>query len=449
MSTSTAATPKNVESKRGAIWVWPTLAGAAAFGVATGLVRLEVSGSWAELAWPGDSGSASVLAQVVASSVITVTTLTFSLTVLALQLASQQFSPRLLREFTRDPVTRIVLAVLVGAFVLAVTVLRHLRTDTPVPHVAVLAVWTSGLASLVALLAFITHIVRILRVDTMMAAVHDEASAAITAFYPAYGDDRPRDPAQTCRPEGGAYTVTAARSGFCRKVDVVALVAGAQEQDLFLELLTRPGDHIVRTTPMAIAWASAGGPPEDKAGVRSLVNRCVELGHERTVEQDSGFGFRQLEDIAVKALSPGINDPVTAAHAVGHLSDLLVQVLGRRLGGTAHEDDQGTPRAVVPDRDIDYYLDLACGQVRRYAAREPTVLVALLRLLRDAAAASRDKDQREAILTHVRRIVDTADDELLPIDRRSVTDMADRVRQALAGQVLESYIDRSGETRSI
>ena len=102
-----------------------------------------------------------------------------------------------------------------------------------------------------------------------------------------------------------------------------------------------------------------------------LVCNKVELGYERTVEQDAAFGFRQLEDIAVKALSPGINDPVTAAHAIGYMADFLVQVLGCRLGPTVHEDSDGVDRAIVPDRDIAYYIDLCCGQVRRYGRQEP------------------------------------------------------------------------------
>ena len=119
------------------LWVWPTTSGAGAIAAALGLLRLPTPERWAQLAWPGDSDSASALVQTVAGSVITVTTLTFTLTVVALQLASQQFSPRLLREFTRDRATKIVLSVLVGSFVLSVTVLRGLRADTPVPALAV------------------------------------------------------------------------------------------------------------------------------------------------------------------------------------------------------------------------------------------------------------------------------------------------------------------------
>jgi uncharacterized membrane protein len=131
------------------------------------------------------------------------------------------------------------------------------------------------------------------------------------------------------------------------------------------------------------------------------------------------------------------------------MADLVVQLLGCRLGATVHEDKDGTARAVVPDRDIAYYLDLACGQIRRYGRREPTILVALLRLLRDAATASRDDEHRAAITTQAQHIVQAMDETLLDVERQSVTDMATRVRASLEGNVVAAYSDRSGETRSI
>jgi uncharacterized membrane protein len=437
------------QRRRTRLWVWPVVAGAAALVVAVVLLRVQLPGGWARLAWPGDSASASAMVQTVASSVITVTTVLFTLTVVALQLASQQFSPRLLREFTRDRVTRAVLSVLVATFVLAVTVLRGLRADTPVPALAVLAVLVAGLASLAAILAFITHIVRVLRVDTMMLAVHDETSRAIATFYPSYEDDAPVSPAQWRPPDGDGQVVAAARSGFVRFVDVAVLVDRAAEHDVVVEVVVRPGDHVVRGTPLAVARQRAGGPPHAPELVEQVVQAAVVVDYERTLEQDAAHGFRQLEDIAVKALSPGVNDPVTAAHAIGHMADLLTRLTQCRLGPTVHLDADGVGRAVVPDRDLRYYLDLACGQVRRFAQREPTVLVALLRMLRDVAVSSRDDWQRAELLEQGRLVVEAMDDTLLPEERRSVEDMEARLRDVVCGNVVPAYSDRSGEMRSI
>jgi uncharacterized membrane protein len=433
-----------------ALWVWPTVSGAAALVLGTVLVRLDVTGTWfAGIAWPGDGDAASTLVQIVAGSVISVTTLTFSLTVVALQLASQQFSPRLLREFSRDPFTKASLCVLVATFVLAITVLRQMRADTPPPHVAVLAVFIMGLTSLAAVLFFITHLIRILRVESMMLTVHGEAVTAIEMFYPDYGDPRPRPPGPTTTPEGRGGVVRATRSGFVRLIDVEALVARARDQDAVVDVLARPGDHVMRGTPIAEVWSREGGLPEDMDGVETLVQEAIAMGYERTMEQDAAYGFRELEDIAVKALSPGINDPVTAAHAIGHMGDLLSRLVGCRLGPTVHEDENGVGRAIVRDRDLPYYLALSCGQIRRYGSAEPTVLVALLRMLRDVGASARDDEQREQIAREARLVVDAAAPSLLPAERRSVEEMEEQVRTSLYGDIVMAYRDRAGETRSI
>ncbi len=438
------------ETSRTDLWIWPSSAGAVALlaGLALGQVRPDPGNGLSRLAWPGDVDSASAMLQTIAASAITTTTLTFTLTVVALQLASQQFSPRLLRNFMGDPVTKVVLSVLVATFLFAVTVLRGLRSDLPVPSPALLVASVLAVTALGAVLGFITHITRLLRVDTMMREVHDETERAIMTFYPEHGDPAPRSPSQLRVEEAAGARVAAARSGFVRLVDVEGLVDAARDPGAVVRVEVRPGDHVVRGTPLATVWRSTSGDG-DLEGFGDRVRACVVLAYERTIEQDAAFGFRQLTDVAVKALSPGINDPVTAAHCVGHMADLLVLLTGRRLGPTLHEDGRGVGRAVVPDRDFRYYLDLVCGQIRRYGDREPTVLVALLRMLRDVAVASRDGDQRAEVSRQVRLIVDELPASLSVVDADSVRDLARRVEAALAGEVAAAYGDRSGETRSL
>ena len=432
------------------LWLWPALA--ATIGLIAAVLLLRVrpdDGGALTWLWYGDPDSARSVLQVMATSVMTATTLTFSLTVVALQLASQQFSPRLLREFGRDPVTKRVLSVLATTFVFTSTALYGIRSDEAVPDIAVLAGFLLGVASLGAILAFITHIVKVVRVDTMMLMVHDETDAAIRAYYPPYDDDRGAV-RRGLLPEHEGTVVLATRSGFLRMTDVDGLVELAQDHDVFIRIDVRAGDHVVAGSPVATAWAAGGAPlAEADEALVDGTRRNLTLGYERTMHQDAGFGFRQLEDIAVKAMSPGINDPVTAAHAVGHMADLLVRLTSRRLGPTLHADGAGVGRVIVPDRDLRYYLDLACGQLRRFASGEPSVLVALLRMLRDVAASCRDDDQR----AEVRRAAALVRGELAEAvgasDAAFVREVHERVELALAGDRAGAYADRAGETRSI
>lgn len=434
-----------LEDLRATVWAGPAVAGVVSFVVAALLVRLRGdAGGVAELPWTGDRGAASAVLQVIAASVITATSLTFSLLVVALQLASQQFSPRLLREFARDRVIQVVLAVLLSAFVFALTTLLALDEARPMPHASIAVAFGMGLASMAALLAFLAHIIRALRVDTMMVAVHEATIAALRDDYRAY--DAPGLHAVDATTADGGHLVSATRSGYLQSVDVPALVAVAASADVFVRVGVRAGDHITRGTPVA-TWHPAS-PPHDGDLDEDALLACFDLGYERTLEQDAALGFRLLSDIAVKALSPAINDPATAAHAIGFLADLLVYLCGRDLVPIVQADGEGVPRAVVPERDLRYYLDLACGPVRRFARAEPVVLVALMAMLRDVAVATRDDEQRAEVRRQVDLICCEMSDQLIAEDRERVDDAAKRVHQALRGDVASAYADRSGETRS-
>lgn len=436
------------ERSRSPLWQWPAVAclAAVALAVAARSIRPEQGGV---LEWlpSGDHDSVRALLQVTTTSVMTATTLTFSLTIVTLQLASQQFSPRLLREFTRDPVTKAVLSVLAATFVFTATSLALLDAARPVPRLTAALTLGLAVAAVGAILAFLTHIVRAIRVDTMMLMVHNETSKAITIFYPVYGDAPRHHVSQLDLRNRDTVVVDAADSGFVQLVHVDQLVAAAREHRVLVRMDARPGDHLVRGTPLATVWPDRGSSTSCD-GIADAVRAATTFGYERTLDQDAGFGFRQLEDIAVKAMSPSVNDPVTAATAVGHMGDLLVRLTGCRLGPTVHADDEDHPRAIVPDRDLRYYLDLTCGQLRRYGAQEPTVLGALLRILRDLARACRDDDQRDEVRRAACLVLAQADG-LRDADLADLRDLSARVEQAAQGDTAAAYGDRAGETRSI
>ncbi|MFH0244571.1 DUF2254 domain-containing protein [Streptomyces sp. HK10] len=448
---------------RSPLWVWPTVGGTGALAAAVLLDQIRPRrGTGPANLWPGGRDAASSMLQVVATSSVTVATLSLSVTVVTLQLASQQFSPRLLRRYAHDPVLKAVLTVLIATVVFALATLAFMRSGPSLPVVALFLASVLGVVSLASVLGFLNHIIRRLRVDSMMLDTHRETSDAIRRRHPARDDPSAHVPdAPDPEPARGAV-VRARRSGFLRLTDARALVACARGGDTFVRIDVRPGDLIVAGNPVAVVWARdpAGGTPDPGAdGTAEEIEAALGTGFERTPDQDVAFGFRQLEDIAVKAMSPGINDPVTACTAVGHMADLLVRLASRRLGDIPHEDDEGIVRVVVPDRDLRYYLDLACGQLRRYSSGEPTVLAALLRMLRDLAAAVREEgggdgwEDGGGDAAEVRRaaelVMDTMDSSVGPADAAQVHDLHGRVLAALEGRLLDAYTDRGGETRSV
>ena len=436
----------NGESLRASLWFWPVCAclGAVALTLALLPVRPDAGTGWADFLWPAGVEAASSLLQAVATSVMTAATVTFSLTVVALQLASQQFSPRLLREFARDPLTQTVLAILLATFAVSITGLRGMDPELPVPVLVVAMVYVLGIGCGAVLLLFIGHITRSLRVDTMMLSVHQVCLTALRETYPAREDGG----AQEVSAPAGGTPVMARRSGIVQALYRQPLMKVLEEHGLVLALEVQPGDHITAGTPLGRAWHDGGGSVQTSVLQRCLA-QALEIGYERAPEQDAALGLRQLTDIAVKATSPSINDPITAAHALGYCADLLVDIQGRRLGPEGHYDSAGVLRLVTSGRDYRYFLDLVCGPVRRFADSEPIVLTAVLRLLRDCAANAVNEEQRTELRRQADLVLETMGDGLVDADEEEIRDMARRVEAALTGDVQAAFADRAGETRSV
>ncbi|MBD7993984.1 DUF2254 domain-containing protein [Arthrobacter sp. Sa2CUA1] len=338
----------NRESLRASLWFWPVLAclGALLLTLLLLPVRPDGGPGSADWLWPAGVDAAATLLQAVATSVMTAATVTFSLTVVALQLASQQFSPRLLREFARDPLTQVVLAVLLATFVVSITGLRGMDPERPVPVLVVALVYVLGIGCAAVLLLFIGHITRSLRVDTMMLTVHQTCLAVLDDTYPASEQGE----VQTFPEAAGGTLVPAVRSGIVQAVHWQPLMRILEEQRLVLRMQVQPGDHVTVGTPVATVWHDDGGGAVDLAGLRQCLVDALEIGYERTPEQDAALGLHQLTDIAVKATSWSINDPITAAHAMGYCADLLVDIQRRRLGPEGHADSTGTVRLVTVGR---------------------------------------------------------------------------------------------------
>jgi uncharacterized membrane protein len=399
----------------GALWVLPTLSVVVFLLAGAVLSRIEVGegSALASLAFQGTAEDARSLLIVVSSTMITVTGLVFALTIVALQIASGQYSPRLLRNFMRDRGTQLVLSIFVGAFAYSTAGLYTVGVqgagqEAFVPRLAVSGSLALALASVGVLIYFIHHLAHSIQIDSIMSQVEREAVSVIDQVYP----DRPRyrEPEERCpEPPMEAVGLPSARSGYVQAVDPDPLVRVAARHDLVFVLAKQVGDHVVAGTTIAWVWRRAAGqPPPGADWLRRVVAGGVQIGFERTMVQDVGFGIRRLVDIANKALSPAINDPYTGVQAVHHLSVLLCRLASLRLGDWTVHDDQGQLRVAVPRPKFPDYLRLGTAQIRRFGAGEPALTRALIVLLRDVGVSSATEDRRHACASHIHLVLDDA-----------------------------------------
>lgn len=356
----------------------------------------------------GDADAARSILGSLAGSLITVTSLTFSLTVVTLQLASSQFSPRLLRTFASDRMVHATLALFLGTFVFALTVLRTVRSSTDdgdefVPQISVTVAYLLTIASVVALVLFLAHIAKEIRIETMLTAVQREALETVRRTL----TDLETTGDNSRRPDSEAVPLVAARSGFLTHVQTADLCRAATDLDIVVMVTAPTGGSVVENTPAGLAWPTRSDrilTDDERGKAQESFNRAVGIGFERTSVDDVGFGLRQLTDIAARALSPGINDPTTAAHAVGHSSALLCALTRLPLGDELIRQENGTVRVVVRRPPFGELLTLAVDQPRRYGAGEPQVAERLFQLLDEVSWTAHEPGQRSVLRAELDRL---------------------------------------------
>ncbi len=391
----------------------------------------------------GDADAARSLLGAIASSMITVTALTFSLTVVTLQLASSQFSPRLLRTFTRDLFVQVTLALFLATFTYALTVLRAVRGSSDgggselVPKVAVTLAFVLAVASVLGLVLFLAHLTEQIRVETMLRNVHRDAVTTMRTVL------NERDSASGGReavpsPPQDAETLLVEDDGFLTWVDQDGLLSIAVEEEAVVSIEVHPGAFLVRGTPLGSVWSS--GPDlltgEAAERIAARVAACIHVGFERTSAQDVGYGLRQLTDVANKALSPGINDPTTAIHALGHISAFLCALSDRDLGAELLRDDDDRVRVVMHRPDLASYVDLGLSQPRRYGAADPQVLQKIFQILLDLSYRVAP-DQRSVVRDELERLRATvAAQHFDPTERAGLEATGSQIQQNLQGSRL-------------
>lgn len=433
------------EHLRANFWFVPTLMVTGAVLLAFSLVTLdgalgkEALSGWAWFYTGGPDGARSLLSAV-AGSVIGVAGTTFSITIAALALASSQFGPRLLRNFVRDRGNQVVLGTFIATFTYCLVVLRTIRglDDVEfVPHIAVTVGVLLALASIGVLIYFIHHIAVTIQVDHIVESIGSELGAAIDRLYPeevGYGADEFASQAAAHDGEApdwllqDARGVVARSGGYIQFIDTQKILALALKRDVIVQLPYRPGHYVVEGDDLAQVYPAAR---VDDDLVRAL-NDAVALGYQRTQQQDIEYAIDQLVEVAVRALSPGINDPFTALTCINQLGEALCRLAERELPGSRRYDQHGHLRVLTNPPTFPSLVNGALDQIRQYGSSSAAVLIRLLEMLTIVMRHTRTDAQRAALLRQAQMIRRASETHLSePNDRADVTKRYERVLQVM------------------
>jgi uncharacterized membrane protein len=358
------------ERIRTGLWFIPLLAVLVAWAVSTLMHRLDhaLGGDRPGfLAYDGDASQAAEVLSTIAGSTLTFTGIVFSITAVALQLGSSQFSPRALRNFLRDRGTQWALGLLVATFTYSLLTLRYVDPDTgegggATPGLSVTLALILVISSLVAFVFFVNHLAQSIRVVSIIERVAAETREAVRETMP-LTEPTPL-PALPERPPDQLITWDRG-PGALLGYDEDDLVEVARTSGSLIRLIHPVGDFMPSRAPIVEVWHvdERHAPIEARAVLRRIGG-----GIERTMAQDPMFGFRQLVDIAEKALSPAINDPTTAVQSIDRLHDLLRRVACRPQHTGAYADADGVPRLIVPVPTWEDIVQLACDEIRHYGS---------------------------------------------------------------------------------
>ena len=404
------------------LWFVPTIFAVASIGAANLTIWLDAQvdapvGVRPDLV--SDAGTAATFAGAIAAATLAFVAVVFATTLVAIQLAASQYSPRAVRVFIRSRITRVTLGLFLATFVFSLIVLVSNRASVAsapqfAPVVSVTTLLALSLATVFGFVAYLHGVVRLMRVQYLLETIAAETRQAIEENFPpaaAYVDAQPPQPDPS--PRRVCYTGT---GGVITATDLHGLAELCRQNDCWLELTVGAGEYLAHGTPVALVHH---GDLHDRE-----VTRFFLIRGERTFVQDPAFGFRQLVDTAIRALSPAVNDPTTGVQAIDRLSDLLA-ITGNRLDPTGlRVDSAGTVRIKRKLRDFERLLVLSLTEVIRYGADAPQV-VRRLRAVLDELESTLPQE-RHAAIARQRSLLDAAASAALPAPFTAVASTADR-----------------------
>ncbi|HXX45367.1 MAG TPA: DUF2254 domain-containing protein [Candidatus Acidoferrales bacterium] len=352
----------------------------------------------------GDPQVAQVILAGIAGSIMTIVSIVFAILLMTLTLASMQFSPRIIVSFSRDQVTQWTLGIFLGTFLYCMAALpaAHALPHPFAPIITVIGAILLAIVCVGLLLFFIHHISQAISVNQIVDRIASETERAIDEVMPLARRPGGLEVGSQEDPSTWVAPILSDVSGYIRYVDLKQLLAVATDHHLRVRLVRRVGQFVPAGVPLLMANKAENITTENRAAFRA----AFDFGPSRTLQQDIEFGVLQIVDIALKAISPAVNDPTTAISCVDQLSRLLIRFTARQMPDAMLYDLQGVPRVSIQWIDCERLLDSAFEQIRMYSKGDVAVSLRLLRALGDIATAGTDPSLRQVLFERGRRVVD-------------------------------------------
>ena len=406
--------------------------------VTLGLDRAAYRGDFQTPGWviSGTADAARQILTTIAASVITVVGIVFSTTIVTLTLASTQFGPRMLRNFIRDRGTQLTLGTFVATFVYCVVALVSIGPGDRgefVPHISITTAFGLVLIDLAVLIYFIHHIATQIQLPQVIAGIATDLANAVavqSADQPRLAAQEPEDARSLCelldRIESSGVVVPTPESGYLQFILHRTLIRVATEADAVIRLPYRPGHFLVEGSELARVW-----PPEAAEQVARYLARAQATGPHRTLTQDVAFGVDQLVEIAIRALSPAVNDTFTALTCIDWLGDCLCEIAPVWSPTQVHRDRSGLIRVISDQVSYERLVQRSFEKIRQAGRGMPAVMIRQLDALTTIMEQTTDATRIQVLMDQA-AMIQRANAESVPEE----SDRADVERRYLSLQAV-------------
>lgn len=382
------------ERARESLLVVPVVLVAVGTALAWAAIRIDAAGvgePWSSILVEASVDSSRAVLTTVAGATASVAGIVFALTAVAVQLASSTYSPRVIQGYLRDGFQQSVIGLVAGTFAFALLALASIdESGATRPRLTVTLGVGLGVVTFLVIVVTIDHVVRSLRADSIIRRLTEETLAAIRRYHP---EQTALDPGDFTPPDAEPVVVRSARRGWIRSIDRDGILDRLPKGSI-VRLDTSVGSLLREGGQVATVWSEH----LDAAHAQDIVRDALVVGRSRTLDQDPIYGFRLLADVALRALSPGINDPTTAVTVVRHFAGPLVEVFTRDLPPRVYQGEEGR-RLYEPLRPTDAdFLRVSLREVRLFAGGQPEVLESIAALLTEVASVTGPDGRRHDLL---------------------------------------------------
>lgn len=404
-------------------WFIPTLIIVFSIAAAVGFITLDnqiqyVPEGLFSNVFAASTESARSILSTIATAMIGVAGTVFSITLVALTLASSQFGPRLLRNFMLERINQIVLGTYISTYVYCLIVLNAVKENDNLSFIPTISVFVSilaAIANIILLIIFIHHISLSIQADKIISDISESLSKSIKKLYP---EKIEKEVAQVEPPnteelkQQFQYSISlkASKNGYIQYVDYDRIFSKASEHHGLIELNFRPGNYVIENQQIGNLYSTEEISQETvKVNPNHYLDSDFIIGNARTPQQDIEFSVHQMVEVADRALSPGINDPYTAITCIDNLTSIICQLSTVKFHSKYSYDEDGVLRVIANHLDFDGILNSAFNHIRQYSNNNAPVAIRLIEALVTIHNYTELEDYKQAVIKHAEMVMHQAE----------------------------------------